>query len=484
MQHKSVALLLIIVFLTVSCFAAPIPVKAETRTIIVPDDYPEIEAAIANANNGDTVFVREGTYEGSLNQTLVINKAITLYGEDKNTTTINLSPPLVQKNIFTFSYMGYLSTILINSDKVQITGLTINTPGGGISATGDEIQIVGVTATTGISIDGSGTVISGNTLKGDLSVVGDNNTVSHNLFEIGVTGPSFNFVGSNNVIKNNMLASENETSNIKLDIEGANNVIANNLLEAIDLKGDNNIIFKNCMKVTPGDSGVYLSHSSRNTICANRITYAESLTYEQKGVFISESHDNVVYANHIESIFKGVYLQNTDTEPMMTNNNTFYHNNFVNNKIQAWDTTSSTTNTFDNGKEGNYWSCYNGTDANNDGIGDTPYSPISLYTYDGLIEKITECGTDNYPLMAPFDVDSITVELPEWATNIPPQPLLQPSPSQETNQTPETQQTEPFPTTVVLASTVSVAIISIGVLVYFRKRKRQGNTSSTVSNNS
>ena len=36
---------------------------------------------------------------------------------------------------------------------------------------------------------------------------------------------------------------------------------------------------------------------------------------------------------------------------MVTNNNTFYHNNFINNQIQAWDYTSSTTNVFDNGKE-------------------------------------------------------------------------------------------------------------------------------------
>jgi len=460
-MSKSAALLLAIVFLTACLIAIP-PVKASPATIVVPDDYSTIEAAIANANDGDAIFVREGTYEGSLNQTLVINKAITLYGEDESTTTINLSPPLVQKNIFTFYYMGYLSAIQINSDNVKITGLTINTPGGGISATGNEIQIVGITAATGISVDGSGTIISGNTLKGDLSLIGDNNTIAHNLFKADIIAPSFHFVGSNNVIINNMLTSENETSNIKLDIEGANNVIANNLLDAIHLIGDNNIIFKNCMKVIPGYCGVYLSHSSGNTICANRITYAESLTYEQEGVCISESYDNVVYANHIESVFKGVYLQNTDTEPMVTNNNMFYHNNFVNNKIQAWDTTSSTTNTFDNGKEGNYWSCYNGTDANNDGIGDTPYRPTSLYTYDGLVEKITECSPDNYPLMAPFDIDSVSIKLPELSSSLIPSPS--PSPSPTPTPTP-IDNTKPLPTTLLVAVAIIAVVFGFGLII-------------------
>jgi len=100
MHRKNVALLLVLYLIALSTVNF-MPFKAETRTIIVPYDYSTIEAAIANANNADTIFVREGAYETSLNQTLVINKAIALYGEDKNTTIINLSPPLVQKNIFT-----------------------------------------------------------------------------------------------------------------------------------------------------------------------------------------------------------------------------------------------------------------------------------------------------------------------------------------------------------------------------------------------
>ncbi|MDD3792425.1 MAG: hypothetical protein PHY74_04775, partial [Candidatus Bathyarchaeota archaeon] len=42
--------------------------------------------------------------------------------------------------------------------------------------------------------------------------------------------------------------------------------------------------------------------------------------------------------------------------------------------------------TWDDGKEGNYWSDYTGTDDNTDGIGDTPY----------IIDALNQ---DRYPLM-------------------------------------------------------------------------------------
>ena len=61
------------------------PAKPEPTTIIVPDDYPTIQAAINAANDGDTVFVRNGTYY----ENVVVNKPVSLVGEDKQTTNID-----------------------------------------------------------------------------------------------------------------------------------------------------------------------------------------------------------------------------------------------------------------------------------------------------------------------------------------------------------------------------------------------------------
>ena len=51
---------------------------------IGPDNYTKIQDAIDNASDGDTVFVFNDS--SPYNETITINKSITLQGEDKNIT--------------------------------------------------------------------------------------------------------------------------------------------------------------------------------------------------------------------------------------------------------------------------------------------------------------------------------------------------------------------------------------------------------------
>ena len=54
--------------------------------------------------------------------------------------------------------------------------------------------------------------------------------------------------------------------------------------------------------------------------------------------------------------------------------NLIYLNYFTNNYIHAYD--YGINNKWDNGSIGNYWDDYEGVDADNNGIGDTPYTNI------------------------------------------------------------------------------------------------------------
>jgi len=87
-------------------------------------------------------------------------------------------------------------------------------------------------------------------------------------------------------------------------------------------------------------------------------------------------------------------------------NNSVYGNSFINNTKQVFDNVWNnpwlhqllSVNFWDNSTIGNYWSSYNGTDNDGDGIGDTPY-------------LINEDNQDNYPLMEPVPV---IPEFPSW----------------------------------------------------------------------
>ena len=115
-----------------------------------------------------------------------------------------------------------------------------------------------------------------------------------------------------------------------------------------------------------------------NSIVGNNITGNDNGI-----VLFGFSNQNSIVKNNIaNSDGNGIWLDGT------SNNNRFYHNNFNNNLFQVQ--SGNSTNVWDDGypSGGNYWSDYNGTDSNDDGIGGTSYI-------------IDANNIDHYPLMVP-----------------------------------------------------------------------------------
>ena len=167
------------------------------------------------------------------------------------------------------------------------------------------------------------------------------------------------------------------------------NTLTNNTHYGIYVYSSNNSIFGNYIE----DSGVgiQLVESYNNTIFQNKIVgNGEGIGFGSGGGHSTVYH-NLIADNGYAFTF------------WASSHNTIYGNNLINNnnQVHAW----SSSNNWDYESMGNYWSDYNGTDGNNDGIGDTPYV-ISTSPED-------YGDADNYPLMEPVD-DTLIPEFPSW----------------------------------------------------------------------
>jgi parallel beta-helix repeat protein len=164
----------------------------------------------------------------------------------------------------------------------------------------------------------------------------------------------------------------------------------------IDYGGSIGLLYSSYANITRNSGGIVLSGSSFCIISGNSGAISLDLTSQNVisdnnvtgGIALSYSSFNVVVRNNITTQFLGVSC-------MKSLSNSFHHNNFVNNARPVFTDTSA--NFWDDGLEGNYWSNYNGTDSDRDGIGDAKYA-------------IDMNNQDNYPLMGMFSDFNATLE--------------------------------------------------------------------------
>jgi len=129
--------------------------------------------------------------------------------------------------------------------------------------------------------------------------------------------------------------------------------------------------------------GIFSYYAKTNNISSN--TFTNNTDY---GIYLgSRSNDNLISDNNFKENNYAIRIKTSEKNTIINNlimnnkygvyfccgaeNNIAYNNIFINNT--NWNADDNLGNTWDNGIVGNYWDNYNGTDANGDGIGDTPY---------------------------------------------------------------------------------------------------------------
>ena len=446
--YKALLVGLVILFICVSVpssiainHKSSIPIS-DGNTLYVggsgPGNYTNIQDAIDDASNGDTVFVY--AYSSPYYENILIDKSINLIGEDKDTTEISNN------------WEDYC-VVNISSDFVNISGFTIRY---------DYYWSVG------ISIVSCNNKITDNILHGyfdgtgiELSESAKNNIIMENKFLESING-IYSKSSNNNIIENNYFTSH--WNCIVLDWSEGNIIINNTLTDnghgIILYDSSNNTLIGNKLYDDARCTTLYLLSSDNNTIKNNTIYYGNSIYLRKSnnnsiigniishcwyGIRLSNASDNIILCNSfISSTDYGIYcgfyfneihvlnmrnanccyLQNYDI-PSIENkvldfihgNNIFYHNNFINNSVNAYD---KCNNIWDDGypSGGNYWDDYTGNDSDGDGIGDTAYSisggenedryplmllwgeqrPVAHYIYNVDESPVTFDGSSSYDL--------------------------------------------------------------------------------------
>jgi parallel beta-helix repeat protein len=315
-----------------------IPIALPVYDINTGLGYVTIQAAINAANSGDTISVKEGTYY----EQVVINKSITLTGENRDRTIIDGTSNGTAMNI--------------TANHTNVTGFTI--------------QKSGPTPDCGVYLSSSFNNISYNIIR--------NCPAYYIGYAIELQA------SSNNIISGNIITSNPMTA--VLLYNSSNNVISEN-------------------NITDNEYGIGLSgsdehSSSNNTIFGNRITNNSETgisLYRSPGNIISQNSvtnnkigiDTTDYPSSNTTICENDIANNTKGISLISSGNKIYHNNFIGNTQQAYLMLGANSQDVwddDYTSGGNYWSDYTGTDANSDGIGDSPY-------------LINDNNRDRYPLV-------------------------------------------------------------------------------------
>ena len=326
-------------------------------------DYSIIQDAIDAVSNGDTIFVYSGVYQ----ENLIINKAISLKGENRNNTIIESNTGLI---------------IMLNSSNIYIEGLTIrhNTTDEdifhhGIVNTINENYFENLTiydciitenSASGIQLRNFSNVVINKCLLSknrggsvafysscnNISII--NCTITNNglrldsgwYFNGGINFYIDDFYSSNVSINNCYINNSigiginlYKTMNIKI----FNNYILNSDSRGIDISYSENINISSNVIINDEQSAIIIDECTNITIYNNNISLLKKpdnrrLYYYNSSITIKSSKEQInIMKNYIKNFYLGLSI--VDSYKAYILNNTFIdvktHANFVQMRLNS-----------------------------------------------------------------------------------------------------------------------------------------------------
>ena len=254
-------------------------------------DYTQIQDAIDNADDGNIIYVQNGTYF----ETLVINKSISLIGASPDKTIIYFNGSNNDKN----------NIILINADKCAIKGFKM-------------ININVSLDLIGINVNSSNNIISNNSilnfkqgiyLKEDTS----NNIISWNNISNDRYGIVLDYSYKNTLTKNNI--SFSSEYGIYLYFGSEANIISWNIISdneyAISIKGTSNTIFGNT--IINNQRGIYFCCGANSNVMSYNL-FSQNSQYHAYDTLPNQWDSGSIgnYWDDFDEPSEGAYDNNSD----------------------------------------------------------------------------------------------------------------------------------------------------------------------------
>ena len=248
--------------------------------------FDSIQQAIDNASDGDTIIV----YNGEYCESIVINKSLTIQGENMNTTII--------EGNHSASYV-----IKIIADNVSIEGFSIIGPShfSGIELhKSDNVTIynckINVSSGIGIKIDNS-----------------SNSTVLDCIISANFEGIGIGFQSHNNTISNCIIS--NGWSGISL--QSPHNLVINSILSDLEtgiIIYSPHVAICNCTITNNSWYGIYASYT--NDISISNCTISNNSVY---GMYFSNVFNVSLYSNTLYDNDVGIVISNSKNATFVGN---------------------------------------------------------------------------------------------------------------------------------------------------------------------